>query len=189
MRDYINPEGIQTPIEIKSRTVRNWLHRLGFEYKNIKKNVFVDRHERPDVLKDRQKFLKMIKDLEPYLVEFEEDGSMKAKSYPNDCAVGSNTRWPVIVIIHDECTFSTNDGIRKAWTWIGDTFLQPKRRGQGIMASDFLLLFGRLNLSSPSEEKRKEIIEKTGLLVTEAVELFKYGKANEDYWDRLKLYK
>lgn len=84
----------------------------------------------------------MMKDLEPYLVEFEEDGSMKAKSYPDNCAVEGNIRRPVIIITHNGYTFSTNNGIGKAWTRIGDTFLQPKRRGQGIMASDFLCQFG-----------------------------------------------
>ena len=57
------------------------------------------------------------------------------------------------------------------------------------MASDFLLPFGRLNLSSLSEEKKKKVIDKTGLTVTEAVELFGYGKSNEGYWDGPKLHK
>lgn len=181
LRDYVNSEGIQTPIEIKSRTARKWLHKLSFEYKDIKKNVFVDGHERPDMVEDCQKFLRIMKDLEPYLIEFEEDGFMKTKNYPDDCAVGGNIHRPVIVITHDECTFSANDGIRRAWTRVGDTFLRPKRRGQGIMVSDFLLLFGRLNLSSLSKGKKKEVIDKIGLSVTEAVELFEYGKTNESY--------
>ena len=80
LREYVNPKGVQTPIEIKSRTARNWLHKLGFEYKDVKKDVFVDGHERPDVVEDREKFLNTMKDLEPYLVEFEEDGLMKIKN-------------------------------------------------------------------------------------------------------------
>ena len=123
MRDYVNLEGVQSPIEIKSRTARNWLHKLGFEYKDVKKDVFVYGHERPDMVEDRKKFLSTMKDLEPYLVEFEEDGSVKTKEYPDDCVVEEDKRRPVIVITHDECTFSANDGIRKAWTRIGDTFL------------------------------------------------------------------
>ena len=57
------------------------------------------------------------------------------------------------------------------------------------MASDFLLPFGQLNLFSLSEEKKKKVIDKTGLTVTEAVELFEYGKSNEGYWDGPKLHK
>ena len=47
------------------------------------------------------------------------------------------------------------------------------------MVSDFFLPFGRLNLSSLLEEKKKKMMDKTRLLVTEAVELFEYGKTNK----------
>ena len=188
LKEYVNPEGVPTPIEIKSRTARNWLHKLGFEYKDVKKDVFIDGHERPDVVQDRQIFLKVMKQLEPYLVEFNEDGTMKAKEYPFDCAIRGANRQPVIIITHDESTFSANDGIRRAWTRKGNSFLRPKGRGQGIMASEFLLPFGRLNLSSLSEEKRSEVLEKSGLNVTEAVEIFEYGKSNDGYWDGPKLH-
>ena len=70
-----------------------------------------------------------MKDLKRYLVEFEEDGSMKTKEYPDNCAVREDKRHHVIVITYNECTFLVNDGFRKVWTQIGDTFLQPKERG------------------------------------------------------------
>ena len=66
-----------------------------------------------------------MEDLKPYMVEFEEDGKMKPKIYPSDCAVGGNDRRPIIVITHDECTFSANDGIRRAWTRVGIHFYFP----------------------------------------------------------------
>ena len=52
-----------------------------------------------------------MEELKPYIVEFNEDGAMKAKDYPVDSAVGGEERRPIIVITHDECTFSANDGI------------------------------------------------------------------------------
>ena len=48
------------------------------------------------------------------------------------------------------------------------------------MVSEFLLLFGHLNLLLLSKEKQKEVKEKAGLTITEAVELFKYGKIKGD---------
>lgn len=69
----------------------------------------------------------------------------------------------------------------------GDTFLRLKRRGQGIMVSKFILLLGRLNLASLTPEKRQEVMEKTSLMHTEAVEVFEYGKNNDGYWDGAKL--
>lgn len=189
LKEYVNPKGTETPIVIRSRTARNWLRKLGFEYKDVRKDVFVDGHERSDVIKDRVNFLKKMEELKPYMVEFEESGAMKPKVYPIDCVVGGEDRRPVIVITHDECTFSANDGIRKAWTMKGDTYLRPKGRGQGIMTSDFLLPFGRLNLASLDEKKREEVVEKARLVDTDAVEIFEYGKNNDGYWDGAKLHK
>ena len=54
-------------------------------------------------------------DLEPYLVEFDSEGNIKDKVYPYDCQVRSINRRPVIVITHDECTFSANDGKTHGW--------------------------------------------------------------------------
>lgn len=127
-----------------------------------------------------------MKNLGSYLIEFEEDGSMKTKEYPDNCAVGGDKHCPVIVITYNKYTFSANNGIWKAQTQIEDTFLRFKGRNQGIIASDFFLPFSQLNLFSLLEEKRKEVVD---LIVTEAVELFEYEKSNEGYWDGFKLHK
>ena len=62
-------------------------------------------------------------DLKPYVVEFEKDGTIKSKVYPQNCMVGGDDRRPIIIITHDKCTFSSNDGIRRAWTQKRDTYL------------------------------------------------------------------
>ena len=53
-----------------------------------------------------------MKELKQYLVEFEENGTIKPKAYPEDCQIGGEHRRPVICITHDECTFSANDSKR-----------------------------------------------------------------------------
>ena len=63
-----------------------------------------------------------MKEMEPYLVEFREDDTMKDKNYLLDCAVRGENYWPIIVITYDECTFSANDSIQKAWTQVSETF-------------------------------------------------------------------
>lgn len=113
LRKNDSPEKVQTPIEIKSRTVCKWLYKLGFKYKNVKKNVFVDKYEQPDVVEDCEKFLNIMKDLKPYLVEFEEDESMKTKNYLNHCAIKRDVHCSVIVITYDKCTLFANDRIQK----------------------------------------------------------------------------
>lgn len=39
---------------------RNWLNKMGFEFKQFKKGVYVDGHERPDVIAYRSKFLEQM---------------------------------------------------------------------------------------------------------------------------------
>lgn len=50
--------------------------------------MFIDGQERPDVVEDRRVILKKMEELKPYMVEFDENGAVKPKVYPSDCAVG-----------------------------------------------------------------------------------------------------
>lgn len=75
------------------------------------KDVFVDGHERLDVVEDRANFLKKMEELKPFLVEFSEDGTMKSKIYAFDCVVWVEDSRPIILITHDECIFLANNGI------------------------------------------------------------------------------
>ncbi|KAI1003025.1 hypothetical protein K3495_g5181 [Podosphaera aphanis] len=54
------------------------------------------------------------------------------------------------------------------------------------MVSEFLLPFGRLNLSSLEEEKVEEL-RAEGLRFTEAVEILEFGKTQDGYWNGEKL--
>ena len=56
-----------------------------------------------------------MKELQPFIVEFDSDGNMKPKEYPPDCVVRGTKRRPVIVITHDKCVFSANNEKRQAW--------------------------------------------------------------------------
>lgn len=77
MYDYINLKEVQSSIEIKFRIVYNKFHKLGFEYKNVKKDVFIGKYKCPDIVEEYKKFLTILKYLESYLIEFEKDKSMR----------------------------------------------------------------------------------------------------------------
>ena len=49
---------------ISKCTAINWLKKLGYICKDVKKGVYHDGHERPDVVEARQKFLAQMKDYE-----------------------------------------------------------------------------------------------------------------------------
>lgn len=84
LKDYINPKGLKTLIKIRSRMAQKWLNQLGYKYRNIKKDVFIDGHERPDVVEDWKVFLKTMSDLESYFIEFDLEEKMKGKVYPDN---------------------------------------------------------------------------------------------------------
>lgn len=89
-------------------------------------------------------FLEEIKLLLPYFVEFEEDGKILPKKYPSNCAVGGPDSRPIIMITHDESTFSANDSRRKIRTLEGHNTFCPKGKSKNIMMSDFFFPWSRL---------------------------------------------
>ncbi len=112
---------------------------------------------------------------------------MKLKNHLSDCKVRSKEHQPIIIFIQDEGTFLSNHNSRKAWTRTSDIFLLPKDCGQRIIVSEFFLFFGRHKLLFLPKDKKKIVIEKAKITITEAVLLFEYEKANKKYWDRSKL--
>ena len=44
------------PRIISVQTARSWLHELGFQVLDKKKGVYIDGHERPDVVQHRKRF-------------------------------------------------------------------------------------------------------------------------------------
>jgi hypothetical protein len=53
---------------ISEITARRWLKlRLGYECKETKKGIYIDGHERPDVIKERMEFLERLAHFEPYV--------------------------------------------------------------------------------------------------------------------------
>ena len=55
-----------------------------------------------------------------------------------------DTDKPVMILTHDEPFFNSNDTNVHIWKDPKTNLLRPKGRGKGIMASEFLTLFGRL---------------------------------------------
>lgn len=51
------------------------------------KDVFVDEYKQSVIIKNQKNFLYKIKKLKFYIVEFDENGAMKSKVYPADCAI------------------------------------------------------------------------------------------------------
>lgn len=80
-------------------------------YKDIYKDVFVDRHKKANMIKDCANFLKKIEELKVFLVKFNKDIIMRSKIYPSNYIVRSEDSQSIIIITHNKCTFSLNDRI------------------------------------------------------------------------------
>lgn len=59
----MSSEEIRTPIVICSRTAWKWLDKLGYRYKNMCKDMFVNRDEQANVVKDCKNFFKKLEEL------------------------------------------------------------------------------------------------------------------------------
>ena len=63
VNDHLLPNSILEPgfpKHIRVEMGQKWLHELGFEVLNKKKGVYIDGHEREDVVEHRKKFLRQL---------------------------------------------------------------------------------------------------------------------------------
>lgn len=54
-----------TPQTISVRTAQSWMRKLGYVRTQAKKGIYIDGHDRPDVIEARKEFLDRVKELEP----------------------------------------------------------------------------------------------------------------------------
>ena len=93
---------------IRSRTARKRFNCLGYKWKEVQKEVFLNGHKREDVIEYGEKFLDEIKALSYYFIEFDKDRSILPKEYLKNCAVEGLDQRPIIMIIYNKNTFFAN---------------------------------------------------------------------------------
>ena len=166
----------QLPRSISVRTATRWLHQLGFRPQHHRKGAYVDGHEREDVVKHREEFLKKMKDLRDTHKPSPPCSDERAATPPPD----AEFRKTLVCIYHDESIFSINEG--QVWMWASDDtpVLQPKTKGYGIMVSDFIDQHsGFLRLTD--EEHALATAANPDFPKT-ARTLLEYGADKEGYW-------
>ena len=158
---------------IHVETVRKWMKRKGWVYGEYKKGVYVDGHERADVVAYREKFLEEMQEFEKSMIEYDDVTLM-----PLDNAdIKNGVRRQHILVTHDESIFHANDDNKYGWAPEGEQPLRKKGRGRGLMISDFLLdTVGRLAVP---KDVYAAIEDPT--FPGEACEVFEYGR-EKGYW-------
>ena len=99
--------------------------------------MYVDGHEREDVVAYRKGFVEHWKEYEKHFIIYDIDGNVLSK--PTGFPVPQGLRFRLILVTHDESTFYEND--RRKMHWINNStkaVAEKKGEGQSIMASDFL---------------------------------------------------
>ena len=130
LADHINDEHLMIGNEedkYSARTMRRWVHTLGFTYREPKKATYFDGHERPDNILDRKRLYEQIKGIEGLLTFNPVTGE------PNNLDTATK-----ILVVQDETSQESNDVQRFFWGNDAMNFPPPKSRGMRIMSSDFV---------------------------------------------------
>jgi len=154
--DYVATPGVQAKLESKEcsisvRTARRWLRKMSWRYAWKRNGMYINGHERDDVVAYRNRFLERWKEYEKRFVIYDNDGNVL--STPTGFPVAQECRFRLILVTHDESTFYQNDRWKTKWTHKSEkSMTEQKGEGQSLMVSDFLTIeWGRLTSKEGDE--------------------------------------
>jgi hypothetical protein len=128
--------GVHKP-SISKTTAQRWLAKLKWRYAKRKNGMYIDGHERDDVVAYRQAFVNRWAEYETEFQIWDNNGNLPP--------LPPNSR-RLILITHDESVFFQNDERTTCWSHQDSRPTpKPKGDGQSLMVSDFLTAaWGRL---------------------------------------------
>ena len=169
------------PRKISIDTARRWLHHLEFRVLDRKKGIYIDGHEREDVVTYRQKYLRKMVSL-GFINKDNAPTQEAAQCLPEDLRCPPKEQLEkTIILFHDESIFSANEDQGSQWGEKDNFAIKPKSKGSGIMISDFIdEVNGYLRLSDTEYSLAK--IKYGNNIKKEAQEYLEYGESREGYW-------
>ena len=123
----------EAPKKVSTTTATRWLHKLGFSPSSTKKGVYIDGHERQDVVDYRKLFLKKMEILETTHAQ-----PPQASNEARLITESDSSKKHLVMIYHDESIFHSNEDQGWAWAEKWGQQIKPKGQGRGIMISDFI---------------------------------------------------
>ena len=142
--DYVATPEVQAQLGMKAQsisvqTARRWLRQMSWRYTCKKNGMYIDGHEREDIVAYWNGFLQCWKEYEKQFVVYDNDG--KILSTPTRFPIPQGVRFRLILVTHDKSTFYQNDRRKTKWSRLGEkATTEQKGEGQSLMASDFLTL-------------------------------------------------
>ena len=171
---YINDQllpSLQLPDEfpkkVSETTAKRFLHDLGFSRrKTSQKSVYMDGHEREDVVKSRAEYVSNLQSLEKdHLVPPLPNDALPDVEQPGFLG-NPLAEKHLVTIFHDETVFQSNEDQTLAWSQDDQFFIRKKGRGAGIVISDFIEEHDGF-LRIPGKEARRQ---------------FEFGKNRDGFW-------
>lgn len=147
--DYVATPKVQERLGAKAkviskRTAQRWLRKLDWRYGRKRNGMYIDGHERPDVVEYRNQFIQRWQEYEKRMFIYDNDGNIQYT--PKGFPVAQAGRFRLILVTHDESTFYANDRCKTGWSHSSEKATpQPKGEGPSLMISDMLTSeWGRL---------------------------------------------
>ena len=165
------------PWRISLRTAVRWLHYLGFKPVSHRKGVYIDGHERDDVVKHRANYLRTMAGLQathrpPPICSDEPPPTVRDER--------EEEKKDLVVIYHDESIYNSNEG--QTWMWGEEErpALLPKTKGSGLMVSDFVDEHDGFLCLSHQQHQQAKATNPSIQQHTRVV--FEYGSERGGYW-------
>jgi len=118
-------------ITISETTCREYLKKWGYCFLAHKKDVYMDGHERADVVEARLGWVSRMLELEKRMSIFEGENLTETP-----CDRGQRKK--MVQVTHDECAFHAHDSQEMVWLCEGEQLLRKKGDGRAYMVSGFL---------------------------------------------------
>ena len=171
------------PRRVSVETARKWLHELGFDILQLSKGVFIDGHQRSDVVESRVKFLRTMTEygfLRPDNAPTEEAAQALPADVPHMSKEEGEKR---IVWFHDESAYNTAEDTPILWGEKGKLPIKPKGRGSSIMVSEFIEEQDGYLALSDQQYKFEVARNERQDIGKSALQILKIGEQQEGYWN------
>ena len=154
---------------------------LGFELITPRKGVFIDGHERVDVVKARTEYFRRMVKL-GYVSLTNGPTPDAIKAIPVDIeSPTEDRRSKTVFIFHDETTFHSNDDQILKWGLKGEKIMKSKSKGAGIMLSDFI--DNHNGFLALTDEEYDQAKQSNPDVKKYARDFLEYGENKEGYWN------
>ena len=118
---------------ISNSACYNYMKRWGYMYKAHTKGVYIDGHERPDVVEYRAAWVARMVGYQKFMIVYEGD-NLDVEKRP-ELKEGEVL---IVFVTHDECAFHAHDAKGSVWRTEKEQLLRKKGDGKAYMVSGFM---------------------------------------------------